>query len=99
MIKISKKYKHYDFEKYLSHQYDLIKNILEYYGDLLYSVENSDKNPFILQMKILESNDDNRKQKQSDRDDNAICMMMVPMANHDKNGFFRDKMKRKLINI
>ena len=62
------KYKHYDFEKYLSHQYEAYKEYTQYYGDLLYSIENSDKNPFSTDENVREQ-DDNRKQKQSDRDD------------------------------
>lgn len=62
------KYKHYDFEKYLSHQYEAYKEYTQYYGDLLYSVENSDKNPFFTDENVREQ-DDNRKQKHSDRDD------------------------------
>ena len=62
------KYKHYDFKKYLSHQYEAYKDYTQYYGDLLYSVENPDKNPFFTDEDVREQ-DDNRKEKQSDRDD------------------------------
>jgi hypothetical protein len=66
------RYKHYDFEKYLSNQYKVYKEYAQYYGDLLYNVENSDKNnhhPFFADEKFKEQ-DDNRKQKHSDRDYN-----------------------------
>jgi hypothetical protein len=66
------RYKHYDFEKYLSNQYKVYKEYAQYYGDLLYNVENSDKNnhhPFFADEKFKEQ-DDNRKQKNSDRDYN-----------------------------
>jgi hypothetical protein len=62
-------YKHYDFEKYLSHQYEVYKEYTQYYGDLLYNIENSDKNPFFTDESFKEQ-DDNRKQKQYDRDSN-----------------------------
>jgi hypothetical protein len=64
------RYKHYDFEKYLSHQYEVYKEYTQYYGDLLYNVENSDKNhhdPFFADENFIEQDDD-RKEKQSDRD-------------------------------
>ncbi|HZB17257.1 MAG TPA: hypothetical protein VE445_08830 [Nitrososphaeraceae archaeon] len=67
------RYKHYDFEKYLSNQYKVYREYAQYYGDLLYNVENSDKNhhyPFFADEKFKEQDDDNRKQKHSDRDYN-----------------------------
>ena len=39
-------YKKLDFEKYLSNQYEYYKDYTQYYGDLLYSVENPEKQPF-----------------------------------------------------
>jgi hypothetical protein len=66
------KFKRYDFEKYLSHQYEAYKEYTQYYGDLLYSVENSGKHPFFTHENVRDQ-DDNRKQKQSDtnNDDGA----------------------------
>ena len=61
------KYKQYDFEKYLSNQYEVYKEYTEYYEDLLYYAENPEKNPFVTHKNVIEQ-DDNRKQKYSDRD-------------------------------
>jgi hypothetical protein len=64
------RYKHYDFEKYLSHQYEFYKEYTQYYGDLLFNIENSDRNHPVFTDENFEDQDDNRKEKQSDRDDN-----------------------------
>ena len=61
------KYKQYDFEKYLSNQYEVYKEYTEYYEDLLYYAEDPEKNPFVTHKNVIEQ-DDNRKQKYSDRD-------------------------------
>ncbi len=62
------RYKHYDFEKYLSHQYEVYKEYTQYYEDLLYNAQNPQKYLFITDENVKEQ-DDNKKQKPSDRDD------------------------------
>ena len=49
-------YKQDDFEKYLSDQYETYKEYTQYYGDLLYNVENPEKNTHSFQMKTLRNN-------------------------------------------
>ena len=61
-------YKQYDFKKYLSHQYEVYKEYTQYYEDLLYNAENPQKYLFITDENVKEQ-DDNKKQKPSDRDE------------------------------
>jgi hypothetical protein len=60
-------YKKYDFEKYLSNQYEIYKEYTQYYEDLLYDAENPEKNQFFKHKNVI-GQDDDRKQKHSDRD-------------------------------
>ena len=63
-------YKQYDFEKYLSDQYETYKEYTQYYGDLLYSVENPQTNPFFSDEIVREPIDeDNRESNTKDDDD------------------------------
>ena len=61
-------YKKYDFEKYLSNEYEVYKEYTKYYEDLLYNAENPEKDPFFKHKNIIEQDDD-RKQKHSDNRD------------------------------
>ena len=61
-------YKQYDFEKYLSNQYEVHKEYTQYYEDLLYNAENPQKYPFFTDENVKEQ-DDNKKQKHFDRED------------------------------
>jgi hypothetical protein len=61
------KYKQYDFEKYLSNQYEVYKGYAQYYEDLLYNAENPQKHPYLTHENVKEQ-DDNQKQKHSERD-------------------------------
>ena len=72
-------YKQYDFEKYLSDQYEIYKEYTQYYGDLLYNVENPEKNPFFSDENFRETIDDNKEQyKRCD-----MRMMMIRMIDDD----------------
>ncbi len=61
-------YKKYDFEKYLSHQYEVYEEYAQFYKALLYNAENPQKYPFFTDGNVIEQ-DDNKKQKHFDRDD------------------------------
>jgi hypothetical protein len=54
-------YKDYDFKKYLSHQYEVSKEYADYYRGLLYNVETSEHNPFIIDEDFKQEKDDNKK--------------------------------------
>jgi hypothetical protein len=55
-----KKYKQHDFEKYLSHQYEIYKEYTDYYDDLLNSVENPKKKSSTLSENINWNLDDKK---------------------------------------
>ena len=61
-------YKKADFEKYLSDQYETYKEYTQYYGDLLYSVENPEKIPFFSDEIVKEIIDDNKESNTKDDD-------------------------------
>ena len=57
-------YKKADFEKYLSNQYETYKEYTQYYGDLLYSVENPEEIPIFSDEIFREIIDDTRNPTQ-----------------------------------
>ena len=65
-------YKQADFEKYLNDQYEIHKEYTQYYGDLLYSVENPQANPFFSDEIVREPIDEDNKEsntKDDEKDD------------------------------
>ena len=61
-------YKKADFEKYLSDQYETYKEYTQYYGDLLYSVENPQANPFFSDEIVRETIDEDNKESNTKDD-------------------------------